>query len=63
MYICSSILAGILDKLEKKKEHYSNFCTFEIATLLNVPEHYLRIYGICYQTDKLFADSQYFVKT
>ena len=25
-----------------KKEHYSNFCTFEIASLVNVPGHYLR---------------------
>ena len=29
-----------------KKKHYSNFCTFEIASLVNVPEHYLRKYGI-----------------
>ena len=29
-----------------KKEHYSNFGTFEIASLLNVPGHYLRRYGI-----------------
>ena len=29
-----------------RKEHYSNFCTFEIASLLNVPGHYLRKYGI-----------------
>jgi hypothetical protein len=28
-----------------KKEHYSNFCTFEIASLVNVPGHYLRKYG------------------
>ena len=28
------------------KEHYSIFFTFEIATLLNVPGHYLRKYGI-----------------
>ena len=28
-----------------KKEHYSNFCTFEIASLVNVPRHYLRKYG------------------
>ena len=27
-------------------EHYSNFCTFEIASLVNVPGHYLRKYGI-----------------
>ena len=26
-------------------EHYSNFCTFEIASLVNVPGHYLRKYG------------------
>ena len=29
-----------------KKERYSNFCTFEIASLPNVPRHYLRKYGI-----------------
>ena len=28
-----------------KKEHYSNFGTFENASLLNVPGHYLRKYG------------------
>ena len=28
-----------------KKEHYSNFWTFEIASLANVPRHYLRKYG------------------
>jgi hypothetical protein len=28
-----------------KKEHYSNFCTFEIASLVNVLGHYLRKYG------------------
>ena len=33
-------LAGI------KKEHYSNFYTFENASLVNVPGHYLRKYGI-----------------
>ena len=27
------------------KEHYSNFGSFEIATLLNVPGQYLRKYG------------------
>ena len=27
-------------------EHYSNFWTFEIASLPNVPGHYLRKYGI-----------------
>ena len=32
-----------------KREHYSNFCTFEIASLLNVPRLYLRKYGICNQ--------------
>ena len=25
-----------------KKEHYSNFCTFEIASLVNVPGQYLK---------------------
>jgi hypothetical protein len=30
-----------------KKEHYSNFCTFEIASLVNVPGHYLRKYSMC----------------
>jgi hypothetical protein len=29
-----------------KKEHYSNFCTFEIASLAIVPGHYSRKYGI-----------------
>ena len=29
-----------------KKEHYSKFCTFEIASLDNVPGHYFRKYGI-----------------
>ena len=29
-----------------KKEHYSSFCSFEIASLVNVPGHYLRKYGI-----------------
>ena len=28
-----------------KMEHYSNFWTFEIASLPNVPGHYLRKYG------------------
>ena len=28
-----------------KKEHYSNFCTFKIASLVNVPRHYWRKYG------------------
>ena len=28
-----------------KKEHYSNFCTFEINSLVNVPGRYLRKYG------------------
>ena len=27
-------------------EHDSNFCTFEIASLVNVPRHFLRKYGI-----------------
>ena len=26
-------------------EHYSNFCTFELASLVNVLGHYLRKYG------------------
>ena len=30
-----------------KKGHYSNFCTFEISNLVNVPGHYLRKCGIC----------------
>ena len=29
-----------------KKKYYSNFCTFEIASLVNFPGHYLRKYGI-----------------
>ena len=28
-----------------KKEHYSNFCTFDIVCLVNVPGHYLMKYG------------------
>ena len=28
-----------------KKEHYSDFGTFEITSLVNVPGHYLRKYG------------------
>ena len=32
-----------------KKEHYSSFCTFEIASLLNVLGHYLRKYGMWIQ--------------
>ena len=32
-------------KIVHKKEHYSNFCTFEILSLPNVLEHYLRKYG------------------
>ena len=31
------------EKLEK--EHFLNFCTFEIASLVNVPRHYLTKYG------------------
>ena len=27
-------------------EHFPNFCTFEIASLVNVQGHYLRKYGI-----------------
>ena len=35
-------------------EHYSNFCTFEITSLLNVPGHYLRKYGsLCKTSDDL----------
>ena len=29
-----------------KKEHYSNFGTVKIASLPNVPGHYLRKYGM-----------------
>ena len=29
-----------------KKEFYSNFCTFEIVSLVNIPGYYLRKYGI-----------------
>ena len=41
------IVSLFLKKLSMyiKKEHYSNFCTFEIASLVNVPGHYLRKYG------------------
>ena len=31
---------------ENNKIRISNFCTFEIASLINVPGHYLRKYGI-----------------
>ena len=53
-----------------KKEHYSNFCTFEIVSLLNVLGHYLRKYGnqetngflkysnLCLQTDENGAHQQ-----
>ena len=37
-----------------KKEHYSNFGTFEIASLVNVPRHYLRKYGIFKKTSLVF---------
>ena len=39
-------MSPFLKSLVHKKEHYSNFCAFEIASLLNVPGHYLRKYGI-----------------
>ena len=52
----NNILPWIMSPLEQcplfwkilvhKKEHYSNFCTFEIAILLNVPGHYLRKYDM-----------------
>ena len=29
-----------------KKEHFSNFCIFEIASLVNVPGRYLEKYGM-----------------
>ena len=29
-----------------KKEHYSNFCNFANASLVNIPGHYLRKYNI-----------------
>ena len=29
-----------------KKEHHSNFCTFEVGSIVNVPGQYLRKYGI-----------------
>ena len=38
-------MSPFLKKVITNKEHYSNFWTFEIATLLNVPSHYLRKYG------------------
>ena len=52
------IVSLFLKKLSKyiKKEHYSNFCTFEIASLFNVPRHYLRKYGNCY----FFLKRQFF---
>ena len=40
------IMATVCDYVPPKKEHYSNFYTFEIATFLNVPGHYSRKYGI-----------------
>ena len=46
-----------------KKEHYSNFCTFEIASLVNVPGHYLRKYGILkwYSTTEVILFESHFV--
>ena len=40
-----------------KKEHYSNFCTFEIASLLNVLGNYLRKYGSSIDTSMLLGNS------
>ena len=41
------IVPPFLKKLRTlKKEHYSNFCNFEIDSLVNVPGHYLRKYGM-----------------
>ena len=42
------IVSPFLKKLNTyiKKEHYSNVCTFEIASLVNVTGYYLRKYGI-----------------
>ena len=34
-------------------EHYSNFWTFEIASLPNVPGHYLRKYGILFLSNHI----------
>ena len=39
-------MSPILKNLSTKKEHYSNVCTFEIASLVNVPGHYLRKCGM-----------------
>ena len=49
-------MSPFLKKLStQKKEHYSNFCTFEIASLVNFPRQYLRKYGI-YRVDTTFFE-------
>ena len=64
-------MSPLLKKLSTyiKKEHYSNFCTFEIASLVNVPGHYLRKYGIhltclkCHMdADKLMGEKEIHAK-
>ena len=49
-------LVSFLKKLRMyiKKENYSYFCTFEIASLVNVPGHYLRKYGKCENDEKFY---------
>ena len=39
-----------------KKEHYSNFCTFKMASILIVPEHYLKKHGIWSTYCKLWSE-------
>ena len=50
-----------------KKEHYSKFCTFEIASLLNVFGHYLSKYGMWWcsamQRAKIFLGTLSMVQT
>ena len=45
-----SLSFSLIQKLPESRflyvEHYSNFCTFKIASLPNVPGHYLWKYGI-----------------
>ena len=43
-------------------KHYSNFCTLEIASLVNVPGQYLRKYGMWFHaqlTQKILNDFYY----
>ena len=38
------------EKLEN--EHYSNFCTFEIASLVNVPRHCACVLDLFFKSSK-----------